>query len=359
MKLLLICTVPFSMTGIPIHIKNYYCELVKKENCNVDICAPEYDENFVASIELCSTTHLYTINRTDGAFNYIIKLHQLIKKNNYDIVHVHGNSSTMSLELFACFGLRNIKIVHAHNTACSHNIINILFKPFLKGLSNYKFACSREAGNWLYGNKSNYTVVNNGINFDKFYYSADGRKKIREQYNISDECFVIGHVGSFNEQKNHGFILDLAENLTHYKLNFKIFLIGDGPEKESFELHIKQHSLEKYFVFEKQTSNIGQYYSAFDIFILPSKWEGFGMVAVEAQISGLQCIVSEFVPKSIDISGKTIFLKLDFKKWAENIHSIYQTENRTRHNCTNTDFDIKHCADKLYCRYLKFIENNK
>ena len=359
MKLLLICTVPFSMTGIPIHIKNYYCELKKKENCNVDICAPEYNKNFLDSIELCKTTEIYTINRTSGIFNYFIKLRKIIRENNYDIVHIHGNSSTMSLELFACIGIRNIKIVHAHNTSCSHKIINILLKPFLKCFSNYKFACSIEAGDWLYGKKSSYTVINNGIDADKFYYSAEERKKIRKQYSISDECFIIGHVGSFNEQKNHDFILNIAENLSHYKMDFKVFLVGDGAEKERFKHKTKQLSLEKYFIFMEQTKNIGQYYSVFDIFILPSKWEGFGMVAVEAQISGLPCIVSEFVSRSIDISKKTIFLKLDNREWEENIYNIYQAKNRTRYNCANVEFDIKYCADKLYYMYLGFIENNK
>lgn len=338
MKILDICTVDFSFTGIPVHIRNFYNEL-KKHN-HVDMVAPYFDHTFLKTMPLFNGTKLYQFNRKKNPIIYLHKLAKIIDKNKYDVIHIHGNSATMSLELMACKNNNAVVIVHTHNTQYKAKILNRIFKNYLLKHADLYFAASEEAGKKLYGNHRFY-IINNGIDEAKFKFNCNYREKIRNQLKISKNKIVLGHIGTFNEQKNQNFLLELARILDPNKFHF--ILIGDG-EKKKFLVKIQNREM---FTVLPTTFNINQYYSAFDMFLFPSKWEGLGMVAVEAQVSGLPCLVSDKVPKSVKISPRLVFLSLnDIDKWIQAIK-----ENSTEANYRKIDvkhtYDIKICVHTL------------
>jgi glycosyltransferase involved in cell wall biosynthesis len=347
MKILEICTVDFSLTGIPVHIRNYYNEL-KKYN-QIDIVAKSFDNKILNTMPLENGTVLYELPRTKNPFSYIIKLKNIIKKNKYDIVHIHGNSATMTLELLACKKAPTITIVHTHNIEYKAKVLNILLKPYLLKHADLCFAASAEAGNKLYGNKRKFTIIENGINTLDFKFNPVDRNTIRGRYNIDNDKIVLGHVGTFNEQKNQEFLLRISEKLDPQKYHF--FLVGDG-KKEKF---LAQLSNKKMFTIVNTTSEISKFYSAFDIFLFPSRYEGLGMAAVEAQYSGLPTIVSERVPRAVKVSNNIEFLPLKVNEWVEAIKTRVQNGviSKRNQNIVSSKFDITNCSKKLMNLYIK------
>lgn len=346
MKILDICTVEFSFTGIPVHIRNFYNEL--KKNNHVDIVAPDFNYSFLKTMPLHNGTKLYKISRKKNPIVYLYKLSKLINKNDYDIVHIHGNSSTMSLELMACKKSNAVVIVHTHNTQYKAKVLNRLFKGYLLGHADLYFAASKEAGKKLYGKHSFY-IINNGINENIFKFDKKIRTKIRNRLHIFDDQTILGHVGTFNEQKNQQFLLEIANRLDPKKYHF--VLIGDG-EKKYFIEKVKNKEM---FTLIPTTPNVNQYYSAFDMFLFPSKWEGLGMVAVEAQISGLICLVSDNVPEAVKISSKISFLSLkDIDRW---IYMIKTNTNKARQRQINIKhtYNIELCVNNLEKLYKQAL----
>ncbi len=356
MKILSICTVPFTKTGIPCHIRNYYNAL-KIHDCDIDIVASYFDKEFVKTLKDCPEGSLVELKRGD-CLSYIKKLRALIKKNRYDIVHIHGNSSTMSLELFACFNLRHTTtVVHGHNTSCSHPVINRFFKPFLLMLSDYKCACSSKAGDWLYGANKPYTVINNGITSRDYLFSRSAREDIRAYLDIDDDCLVIGHIGEFNEQKNQKFLVDVAGILDSKNRKFKMVLIGDGWLKDEVTAYAKANDLEDVIIALPAQNDVAGFYSAFDLFAFPSKWEGLGMVLIEAQYSGLTCLVSNRVPLETRITKNISYLPLEDEVWARAIETFNPLSQSERSGLKPDDsFDIDKCAGVLFRLYESWIK---
>lgn len=169
-----------------------------------------------------------TSNRKSDTRNYCKEVYRVLKKNKFDVVHIHGNSGTMMIEAFISkiCGIPKI-LVHCHNTNCEHPYINKIMVPIMKSLADIYLACSDISGKWLYG-KSGYIVINNAINVKEFRYNAKIRDKYKKQMGLTD-CFVMGHTGHFTETKNHGFIVDIFRYVADAESGARLLLIGDGP----------------------------------------------------------------------------------------------------------------------------------
>lgn len=350
MRVLMICTVKFDISGIPIHIINYANKLCEFNGMKIDIISSEFVDDAIKKLNT-QKINLIEIERNRNPLMYMKKLRTCIKKNKYDIVHIHGNSSTMSIELFACSLINVKKIVHAHNIRCTHNIINVVFKPFLIGLSDMKFACSTEAGKWLYGSK--FDVINNGIYNERYKYCEYSRKLIREQYNIDDSIILLGNIGTFNYQKNHEFLIDIALNLPSDK--YKFMLIGGG-EKDNFVSCIERAGVSKQFIILDADIDIQKYYSAFDIFLLPSRWEGLGMVIVEAQYASLKSIITNTLPQEVEVSELLKRVSLNSELWAKEIEKLSIDNNdRNLNYIVNHKYEIEHCTEYLLQKYKEIL----
>ncbi|MDE5566021.1 MAG: glycosyltransferase, partial [Anaeroplasmataceae bacterium] len=221
-----------------------------------------------------------------------------------------GNSSTMSLELHCAKKCKVAKkIVHTHNVRTSHQVINKLFKHYVNKNANLKFACSKEAGEFLF--QKDFHIIQNCIDTNKFKFSMEKRQELRKQYKIEDEVFLFGNVGRLNEQKNQRFLIENFPEILKIIPNSKLMIVGMGPKKEELTALVQQLNLKDKIIFAGFQTDISSYMSCFDLFLFPSSFEGYGMVAVEAQSTGLMCLVSNKVPSTVNVGGNCVFYEYD------------------------------------------------
>lgn len=298
-------------------------------------------------------------------FKYHKKLKEVLKSGGYKIVHSHINTlSVFSLFAAKCAGVP-VRIAHSHSTTNKKekkkNLLKQVLRPFSKVFATDYMCCSELAGRWLFGNKEydngNVYLLNNAIDLDKFKYDEEKRKEKRKELNIEDSTLVIGHVGRFVEQKNHRFLIDIFNEVHKQKENSILLLAGQGPLMEEMKEKVKILGIEDSVKFLGQRNDINELYQAFDVFCLPSLYEGLPVVGVEAQATGLLCIFSDDMTKETKVLDTTEFLSLNqsVEEWAYTILKKYKSFKRK--NCTNEiskkDFNIKKEAKKLIQKYYE------
>ena len=217
----------------------------------------------------------------------------------YDIVHVHGSSATITIELlFAFFRGIRIRIAHCHNTTCNHIYIHKVLKPIFNLLYTKAFACSSLAGKWLFGNENVY-IIPNSFDTTRFRFNERNRKEIREKLHI-DTQMLIGHIGRFNVQKNQEFILKVFEEIAAINSEAYLILVGTGPDFNKINQLAQNSAYFNRIIIYGETLEAEKVYAAMDVFVFPSKHEGLPVVLLEAQISGLPCVVSDKVSCEVD-----------------------------------------------------------
>ena len=299
------------------------------------------------------------------AFTY--EIYKVIKKFHYRIVH--SNMNTLSaFSLFAAWAAGvPIRILHNHSTSSpgetKRNIMKFILRPLERLFANHYLACSRFAGDWMYGQKmmdsGKVTVINNAIDLKKYAFNLQKRKVLRKKLGVADE-FVVGHVGRFMYQKNHDFLIDIFAE-AHRKIpQMVLLLIGDGPLREGIEEKVRGLNLIENVRFLGVRDDVQDLYNAMDLFILPSHYEGLGMVGVEAQANGLNVLASTAVPDEMKFTNLVQFedLKNDTSKWSDRIIQIYYNYHMTRNNrgapiFNQSKFDISVQAKKLVNYYIQ------
>ena len=204
--------------------------------------------------------------------------------------------------------------------------------------------------------KGKFTVIPNAIETAVFSFNARYRNEIRNKYNISPDQLIVGNVGRLTEIKNQIYLLLIAQLLKE-KCNFLIMIVGEGKQKKRLIEFAKDNGLEDRFIF---TGNVGvevnKYYSAFDVFAFPSKYEGLSMVLMEAQANGLPCVVSNMLSREHKVLGNFIFLPIEnknecYQKWVDSIGKLFQKRedgNAVKEN----GYDINQAAKNLQEFYL-------
>lgn len=250
----------------------------------------------------------------------------------YKILHTHSRSyASIYLPIAKKCGLKTI--AHSHSTSNGTGIVghikDLLQLP-IRYQADYLFACSKEAGEWLFGKKSvktdKFRIIPNAIESKRFIYNPEVRKKFREELGLSN-CFVIGHVGRMTYPKNHLFLLKMFAKFSQKVKNAKLLLVGDGELMEKIVDETKKMGIYSNVLFVGSKINTYDYYQVMDLFIFPSLWEGLGIAVIEAQASGLHCLVSDTVPKSVDVgAGLVEFLSLD-NNWCKKIKKQIIREN--------------------------------
>ena len=248
-----------------------YCNYIDKNKFDVTVFAgKKICKEYVNELERNSVKFVETPEKN---FKNIIKYYKFIKKNirqdNCDIVHINGNSSTLFIELLI-FYLNKIKIriAHCHSTSTSNKFIHFLFKPLLKKLYTYGFACSDNAGKWMFGNYK-YEVIPNAFNTNIFKYNEELRIKLRNKLKIKDK-FIIGHVGLFNEHKNQLFMLDVFNKVAEKNENAYLLFIGGGViYKKIVDEKIKEHKYKDRIICYGEAQNVNELYNIMDVFLSP------------------------------------------------------------------------------------------
>jgi glycosyltransferase involved in cell wall biosynthesis len=226
-------------------------------------------------------------------------------------------------------------------------------------VSNVKFACSKDAGRWLYGknadSKYDITIINNAIDTEKFIFNPEVREKYRKDLGISGK-FVIGHIGRFSPQKNHGFLIDIFSEVVKKNNDSVLLLVGDGELRGEISQKIDKLGLSKNVILTGIRSDIPQLLWSMDAFVLPSLYEGFPVVGIEAQAAGLPCFFSDQITAAAKITQNVHFINLLYSPgdWACEIiqHTAGYVYPDTSAQLKASGFDVKEATNRLQELYL-------
>ena len=244
----------------------------------------------------------------------------------YDVVHAHMdgmNAYPLGIAKKMCVPVR---ISHSHNTdflttnplrRAAHD----LARRRIPAVATHLIACSADAGRFLYGgarmDAGEVTIVRNAIDGARYRFDDAARSRIRAELGLNNR-FVIGHIGRFDlHQKNQLFLLDAFAEAKQARSDLALVLVGDGEDRLKIEEQIARSGLTEDVVLTGFREDVPALLSAFDLFALPSVFEGLGIVLIEAQASGLACIASDAVPKDTKISDCAYLPLKDSTKWAE------------------------------------------
>lgn len=286
-----------------------------------------------------------------------------VRHPEYKIVHCHRNATSVHALRQAQKAGVPVRIAHSHMTNTRFTWRTFVYnwnKRFIKNYATHLFACSQSAGEWLFGKSgvqdSRFRVVNNGIDISRFTFNPDTRNDIRRALNIPDN-FLIGHVGRFTAPKNHSFILDIFCQVKHLEPTAKLVLVGDGPLRKKMIQKCHRLGISDAVIFTGVQRNAEDYYQAMDVFLMPSLYEGLGIVAIEAQAMGLPVICSPAIPKDAKISDRIAFLDLKDSavSWAKAIVAQKGAARSPSDNTCikNNGFAIADVASSLADFYLR------
>lgn len=284
----------------------------------------------------------------------------LFRKHGWKIVHSHMNAlSLFSLRAAKRAGVP-VRIAHSHSTAGKGEYAKNAIKSILKTQANryptHRFACSKYAGEWLFGKKADFEVVYNAIDLKLFRFDAEARAKARADLGLVGDQFVIGHVGRFTAQKNHSFLIDVFSEVAKRRQDAVLLLVGTGEAEAYVERSVAERGLSNRVKFLGQRSDMADMYAAFDAFVLPSLYEGLGLVGVEAQRSGLPCLLSDQITSEVDVTGECRFLPInDSALWADAICDIEPREDGCRAGVVDklfANYDIERQGLWLTQRYM-------
>lgn len=349
--------------GVEAVIMNYYRHIDKTEVQFDFVMHKGSNSDYIAEVKSMGAK-VYEVTPYSNPIRFIQEVYSIIKKENYQIVHSNMNALSV-FPLFAAYlaGVP-VRILHNHSTDTKaeplRTFVKNLLRPFARLFANQYWACSRLAGEWMYGKKAvkegKVTIINNAIDLKKFSFDEKKRSKFRDELGLQD-CFVIGHVGRFMKQKNHDFLVDIFAEISKKQENARLLLVGDGPLKTEIEDKVKAIGLEEKVIFTGVRSDVADLYNAMDVFVFPSLYEGLGMVAVEAQANGLPVISSTEVPKEAKISDAIKFEALSNTKsfWTKDILDCVNQRNigSVDAEISHSEFDIRVEAKKLGKRYKK------
>ena len=286
-------------------------------------------------------------------------------RDNPDIRIVHAHNEAMgyyALQSARDAGIR-IRIAHAHNTRIIRDYkypLKLVCKQLLPGAATDYWSCGRDAGIYYYGKKRWNTsgfILHNAIDVERFGFRPEVREHQRRQTGL-EKCFVIGHVGRFNVQKNHSRLLDIFAAVAKAVPEARLVLIGTGELEQAMKEKAQHLGILDRTIMPGQMADVSAWYQAMDCFVLPSLFEGLPVVGIEAQAAGLPCVFSDRVTDEVLLSPEAcrISLDTDDSEWARQIAAARQPEtNRLQgmETVRRAGYDIHKEARKLQEIYLE------
>jgi glycosyltransferase involved in cell wall biosynthesis len=296
-------------------------------------------------------------------FQYISALKKFFKEHKeYKIIHGHmTNTASIYMPIAKKNGV-TCRIAHSHNTHGKSGMLgyvtNLLQKPIYKNATDW-FACSKAAAKWFYPAEDvaagRVTVVPNAVDAQKFRFNVDTRQKMRQQLGVEDKL-VIGCVARFRPEKNHAFLLDVLKEVLKTRENAVLLFAGDGPCEEETKAKAADMGLQEKVIFLGMRSDIPDVMQAMDVFTLASLWEGLPVVGIEAQASGLHCIVSDGVTDEMNAIDMVEYISLQapISEWADRlIKAAEMSREDTYEKLKEAGYDIHTTAPQLQEFYLK------
>ena len=289
-----------------------------------------------------------------------LELNRFFKKyaNQYDAVWFNANDIS-NIDILKCakkYGIKN-RILHMHNSQIPNRIVTRIFTRInwnkCQQLVTHRWACSAGAGKYIYGDKD-FIVVPNFVNAERVSFSGEKRDYIRSRYNIGD-ALLVGCVGRLADQKNQQYLIELIPALSSHNEKIKLMLIGCGENYLQLKELVQNLSVVDKVIFVEAQDDVQAYYSALDVFVMPSLYEGLSLALLEAQYNGLPCVVSSFITDESVISNSVVFCNLaDKSAWVDSI--LLASRETVKLNERSKLFDIANCASYAQSLFDQIIE---
>lgn len=350
--------------GVETVIMNYYRH-IDRSKVQFDFICDEDSTNIpYEEIEKLGG-HVILCPPYQKLFKYMKFLENLFREKKYRIVHSNINTlSVFPLKAAKKAGIP-VRIAHAHATTNKKELVRNAIKQVLKHFSrknaNVFMCCSETAGRFQFGDKNykNVILLKNAIDTNRFTFDKKVRDEYRKTLGVDDGTLVVGNVGRLVKTKNQLFLVEVFAELSK-KQNAKLVLIGSGPDESIIRNSISKNNIEDKVVMLGQRDDIEKWYQAFDVYVTPSLYEGFGLSILEAQASNLSCVVSSTIPRDVAIdNSECVFLSLSDgkQKWAKTILAKRQEDDRSNNRIAirKAGFDINDAAQALTDAYFEKI----
>ncbi len=279
----------------------------------------------------------------------------------YRIVHVHQDClSSVALKCAEECGIP-VRIAHSHSSSANRNFKYYIKKHYMKFIPKYAtdlVACGKQAGDWMFGGSS-YRIVRNAIDIKKYTYDDEIAKLKRKGLGVHDE-FIVGHVGQFRQEKNHIFLLKIMKKLLEKRSDAKLLLVGDGEGRKEIVEKAKEYGIVEHVVFLGNRNDVNELMQVMDVFVLPSLYEGVPLVLIEAQASGLPCVISDRVSKESIVVDGLVDVKQLSQPESEWAALILTKANNRREDCSmemrEAGYDIITSSQLLQDFYLSKVK---
>lgn len=324
----------FIMDGRGGGVDNYLLNFLKNvasEEIRIDFLTNEVDselENYLQKYH----SRLFAVPNLKHPVGQFREVSKILKNGNYDIAYFNVSTAIDGVAVWATKKKKVKRIlIHSHSAGndCGNvlkrmifNVIHKVCRLFLYRAATEYYACSKEAGLWLFPKKivesERFETVFNAVDLQRFSFKPAVREQVRKELKLENK-FVVGHVGNFLYAKNHYFLIDILEELKKLRPEAVLVFVGQGERMEDVKERIREKNLENHVRILGFRKDVERIFQGMDFFVLPSYFEGLPTVAIEAQCTGLPCLLSETVPHVSAITKKCWFLSLEKtpKKWAE------------------------------------------
>ena len=315
--------------------------LAKPAGTTLDIaCIEPFEQqkNIDELAEHGCTVHYvgYAGNKIKKQFVILRNLKQLIREGGYEAVHIHGDVAYKLLVYSVAARLAGVKtiLLHSHASGTDGNHrglkrkLHMASRRFLKWTGTGYVSCSDLAADWMFPNVKTrkITIIHNGVDLDKFRFDPVKRAAVRSEWGLED-AFVLGHVGRFEYQKNHTYLIDIFAAVRDRVPNAKLFL--EGSLQDEMRKKVEDLGLSDRVIFAGLSREVEKLLSGFDVFVLPSHFEGLPIVGVEAQAAGLPVLFADTITKEARLTDDAWFLPIgegDVPQWADKLASLNGAE---------------------------------
>lgn len=318
------------------------------------------DDRVRSEIEAMGSEVFIAPHRLKHPLKYIRYVSKLVREREYSIVHCHGNSCTLVIDLLATkLGGAKVRIAHSHNSRCLYAALHRLLRLPFDRLYTHAMACGDEAGRWLFGKKP-FTVVRNAIDARAFAYDESIRAALREEFSCGKNT-VIGCVGSLTEVKNHAFLLNAFAGVLQRNPDYLLVLAGEGPLRETLLQQAQTLGIADRVLFLGRRADIPRLLQMMDIVALPSLFEGFPTVALEWQCAGLPALLADTITRDCAFTGNVEFLPLETDAWTDALLAVSLPDRAKASRAgidaiTRAGYDLARAAAELERDYFNFTD---
>lgn len=367
MKRLLCITASMNAGGAETFLMKIY-RMIDKEKYQMDFCVVAKENYYAKEIETMGGKIYFIPLKSKHPIASFTTIRKIVKDNNYDYVMRVNEHSLSTIDLIAakCGGAK--RVIMRSSNASSSSKRNILLHKMFKGLSKYipdiKLAPSTEAAEYTFGKNciqnGKAFILKNGLDLEKFRFDENIRKEYRKILNL-DGKLVIGHIGRFNTQKNHDFLIEIFSEIRKKREDAMLLLVGEGTLQDDIRRKVKSMGLDEDVKFLGVRKDIPSLLCAMDFFLFPSFYEGMPNTVIEAQTNGLPCMISENITKEAAITKCVKFISLDklSSEWAEKAVDFFESFESNREDIADemkeNGYDI-HEISELFVKKV-FLES--